>query len=209
MEASGLSPLLVATLGFLGTVGQHSLDVYPLMGSRIFHLLSSLGTVGSSSPSWRTKAGSAKNQADLDSSGKYRHIETKFSGSAQAPCGDRPCLPILALRVLYSVLSAFSPSPFAFSASDPPQRIPNPYFASSSLAKFNATAGEWGVYLALSVLPRDEKDYSRAPLGTGVGWARTWGWCRRAAVHGVRGRATRERERERYKYAPSNGFAPV
>ncbi|OBZ79227.1 hypothetical protein A0H81_00431 [Grifola frondosa] len=44
-ESSGVSPLLVATLGFLATVGQGSIETHPLM-ARGLPLMGILGMVG-------------------------------------------------------------------------------------------------------------------------------------------------------------------
>ncbi|CDO69939.1 hypothetical protein BN946_scf184836.g13 [Trametes cinnabarina] len=171
MEASGLSPLLVASVGFLSTVGQYSLDDHPLM-SRGTRLMGILGTVALAlAIAGGIKAGEAKTQSDLDSGTKLRKIGSALFGvlyvaivGVTAFCfqnkhkilkyrrkllsGIAAALPFLFVRVLYAILSAFSPSPLGFDADG--QRIA--VTSSSPLKTFNSTTGRWEVYLGMSVI---------------------------------------------------------
>ncbi|KAI0757365.1 hypothetical protein C8Q80DRAFT_1225239 [Daedaleopsis nitida] len=171
MESSGLSPLLLATLGFLGTVSQHSIDDTPVMtrGTRLVSLvglvaliLSIVGGVNLSS---------VKSQADLDHATLFRRVGASlfvvfYAGAVLLTCfcwsksniilkyrrqllmGITATLPFLAVRVAYSVLSAVAPYPYTFVDG---QQVPVA-LDDSALAKFSLTSSSWGIYLAMSVL---------------------------------------------------------
>jgi len=71
-----------------------------------------------------------------------RHRRTLLAGISGA-------LPFLAVRIAYSVLSAFAPATRSISADGQV----TPVTSNSPLAKFNSSTGEWQVYLAMSVVP--------------------------------------------------------
>ncbi|KAI0334289.1 hypothetical protein GY45DRAFT_1318778 [Cubamyces sp. BRFM 1775] len=170
MESSGLSPLLVATVGFLGTVGQYSLDGHPIMG-RGLRLMGVLGTVALVlAIIGGVNSGNAKSQSDLNTGTKLRKIGSALFGVlyvavafVTAFCwqnkanilkyrrkllqGITVALPFLFIRVLYAILSAFAPVTRAFDADG----HPIPVNSSSSLKTFGPS-GSWAVYLIMSVV---------------------------------------------------------
>ncbi|TCD68821.1 hypothetical protein EIP91_009688 [Steccherinum ochraceum] len=164
LEAAGLSPLLIATLGFLSTVAQGSFDTIPLV-TRGLRLLGLLGTVALAlSIAAGSELGSANTQSDVDQATKLRHVGAilfavlyglivlahgyfymGFSRIRQHRrnllLGISVAIPFLFVRVLYAVLSGFSP------ASIPGQTQPH-----GSLSKFSSQTGSWEIYLVMSVL---------------------------------------------------------
>ncbi|KAL7278464.1 hypothetical protein ACG7TL_007463 [Trametes sanguinea] len=171
MEAAGLSPLLVASVGFLGTVAQYSLENNPQL-TRGLRLMGVLGTVALIlAIVGGIKVGNAKTQSDLNSGTNFRKIGSALFGILYAAVvittmfclqnrdrilkyrrkllnGIAMALPFLFIRVLYSILSAFSPPPRGFDAAGEPIIVSS----SSPLKAFNSTTGSWGVYLAMSVV---------------------------------------------------------
>ncbi|KAI8992777.1 hypothetical protein BD414DRAFT_482168 [Trametes punicea] len=171
MESAGLSPLLIASAGFLGTVGQHALDNHFTMG-RGLHLMGTLGTVALIfAIIGGVKAGEAKTQSELNSGDKFRKIgailfvilyativfATFFCWQNWSKIlkyrrmllqGITAALPFLFVRVLYAILSSFSPSPRGFDA----EGRPIPVTSSSPLKTFNSTTGSWEAYLVMSVI---------------------------------------------------------
>ncbi|KAJ3010214.1 hypothetical protein NUW54_g282 [Trametes sanguinea] len=205
MESSGLSPLLVASVGFLGTVVQYSLENNPLL-TRALRLMGALGTVALIlAIVGGIKAGNATTQSDLDSGTNFRKIGAALFGVLYAAVvlttlfclqnkgrilhyrrkllnGITMALPFLFVRVLYAILSAFSPSPRGFDADGEPILVPS----SSPLKVFNSTTGSWEVYLCMAVvaeyivvliyttvglrtpLSKDEVVYAHGSLGYGM-----------------------------------------
>ncbi|EIW56860.1 uncharacterized protein TRAVEDRAFT_127494 [Trametes versicolor FP-101664 SS1] len=169
-ESAGLSQLLIATCGFLGTVTQHSLDQRAFVKTGLL-LLELLGTgalvlVVISG----TKSGNAKTQSQLDQATTFRHIGIIVFGvlyftlvGATAFCwinrqtipkyrrklllGIACALPFLGVRVLYGILSAFVPSQLGFDAEGHLVLMLHP----SSLSKFSTTTGSWALFLTMSV----------------------------------------------------------
>ncbi|TBU41118.1 hypothetical protein BD309DRAFT_898715 [Dichomitus squalens] len=172
VESAGLSPLLLATLGFLSTVAQYSLDNTPYMGVRTFRILHLLGTaavilavIGGVNMS------NAKNEHDLNSAATIRHIGAilfvvlyAFIVAVTAFCWLNreqvlkyrrkllftiiASLPFLLVRVAYSVLGAFAPSSFGFDT----EGHLIPVQSNSALRHFSSSTGDWAIYLVMSVL---------------------------------------------------------
>ncbi|KAM5537306.1 hypothetical protein V8D89_009036 [Ganoderma adspersum] len=172
MESAGLSSLLIATLAFLSTVGQRTLENHAVMSMRTFRFLQLVGTgavilaiVGGVSVS------SAQNESDLSTAATLRHISgilfvVLYGGAvaltafcwvhrAQVLTHRRKLLlaitaslPFLLVRVLFIFLSSFAPLPFAFDS------VGNnvPVVSDSPLKAFSSTSGDWAVYLFMSVL---------------------------------------------------------
>ncbi|CCM06400.1 uncharacterized protein FIBRA_08660 [Fibroporia radiculosa] len=172
LETSGVSPLLLATLGFLQTVCQNSLDDHPLIkrGLRLMGLLCTvaliLAIVGG------VKEGEATTESTLTSGQSLRHIAVILFGILYGLiffvhvfcwsnrdtilryrrtllAGISAALPFLAIRVAYTVLSGFAPLMYEINA----EGKMTPLTSSSPLKNFNAITGPWGIYLAMSVLP--------------------------------------------------------
>ncbi|TCD68818.1 hypothetical protein EIP91_009685 [Steccherinum ochraceum] len=176
LEGVGLSPLMLATLGFLSTIGQGATESPRLgHGLRLLGVLASvaliLTVVGG------VKLGDAKTQDDVDSGTKYRHIGVilflmlyifvvllhGFFWSLKDKimmhrrtllAGISAVLPFLFIRTIYAVLSGFSP------ASVPGTPAPH-----NSLSKFSSTTGSWEIYMAIVPL---EKDFIQADMRGGV-----------------------------------------
>ncbi|KAH9927511.1 uncharacterized protein BXZ73DRAFT_90761 [Epithele typhae] len=162
MEAAGLSPLLVASLGFLGTVTQYSLEQEPLV-FRGLRLLGVLGTVALIlAIVGGTSAGNPSSASDLSSGTNLRHVGTilyvvVYAGVVlltaycfahrarilryrrQLLAGVAAALPFLFVRTLYAVLSAYAPSRIRFDAAGNEELV-------------RRRLGEWGFYLVMSVM---------------------------------------------------------
>lgn len=172
LEGAGVSPLLLATLGFLQTVCQGSLDDHPLM-TRGLRLMGLLGIVALAlTIAGGVKAGTATTEANMNSGTNLRHIgvilfavlfglvflmhlfcwsnrERLMRYRRTLLAGISGALPFLAVRVAYTVLSAFAPATRSISPSGQSTLVTS----SSPLVKFNSTQGSWVVYLCMSVLP--------------------------------------------------------
>ncbi|KAI0363938.1 hypothetical protein BV20DRAFT_1039659 [Pilatotrama ljubarskyi] len=171
MEATGLSPLLLATVGFLGTVIQFRLDTHALVvrGLRIMGVVGTvaliLAVVGG------VQTGDAKKQSDLNSATTFRHVGsilfaalygatvlvTAFCWSnrtqilkyrRQLLYAVAVALPFLFVRVVYAVLSSFAPPALGFDANGHPFEA----HSTSGLAKFSTSTGSWAIYLFMSVI---------------------------------------------------------
>ncbi|KAI0724188.1 hypothetical protein C8T65DRAFT_704103 [Cerioporus squamosus] len=171
MEAAGLSPLLMASLGFLRTVTQYSLEDNNLM-TRGLRILGLVGTVGLAlAISGGVSAGDATSQSSLNSALDQRHAGSilfvvMYVGAVgltvmcwqnrdvilryrrQLLNGVTATLPFLGVRVLYSILSSFAPYPLKIVDGQQELSIPN----NSGLGKFTSVSSEWGIYLVMSVL---------------------------------------------------------
>ncbi|KAH9836536.1 uncharacterized protein C8Q71DRAFT_758388 [Rhodofomes roseus] len=170
LTSAGVSPLLLATIGFLGTVCYRTLGDEPLIwrGLRIMSLLCSvallLAIVGG------VKMGNAKTIADLNSANTLRHAGaamfavlfvlifllhmycwvsrsriTKARRTLLASISL--ALPFLLIRVVYTVLSSAAPYTTSLSSAGGSSTTSN-----SPLSKFNSSTGSWIIYLLMSVL---------------------------------------------------------
>lgn len=159
LESSGLSPLLLCTLGLLHTVFQTPLGESSF--TRPFYFLQLLGigalvltiigisNSGSSSANTMRRAGVLLFAllyiilvgiciflwSRVTAVMRYRKQLLKVISIA---------LPFLAVRTLYSILSTFSSSTFSVSATSTPN--------DSDLAKFNLVTGEWQIFLVMDML---------------------------------------------------------
>ncbi|PCH33290.1 hypothetical protein WOLCODRAFT_135031 [Wolfiporia cocos MD-104 SS10] len=172
MEASGVSPLLLATLGFLRTVCQHSLEDEPLI-ARGLRLMGLLGTVALAlAVAGGVIEGEATKESSLTSGQNLRHIGVILfvvllgliilvhvfcwmnSGRILKHrrtllAGISVALPFLVVRVAYTVLSAYAPLTRSIAADGQVTSITS----DSPLTKFNSTTGPWIIYLLMSVVP--------------------------------------------------------
>jgi len=164
LESAGLSPLLLATLGFLRTIGQNS------TGNRgqsalVFRLLSIIGMAGLALSIYGGSNASSTDPNKLKNSNTFRHIGTilfavlyvllallhvghwfhfrsLMKNRRTLLIAISCALPFLGIRMIYSVLSSFSGSLIATSSE------PN----TNSLAKFNIASGDWRIYLVMGVI---------------------------------------------------------
>ncbi|PIL26229.1 hypothetical protein GSI_11984 [Ganoderma sinense ZZ0214-1] len=172
MESVGLSPLLMATLAFLSTVGQYTLENRPVMGARTFRILHLVATVAIIlAIVGGTSVSSAKKQSDLSNATTFRRVGAilfviLYAGvvAITAFCwlnrgqvlkyrrklllAILASLPFLFVRVAFSVLSSFAPLPFGFDADGHMVAV----VSSSPLKQFSSTSGSWVIYLVMSVL---------------------------------------------------------
>ncbi|OAX35101.1 hypothetical protein K503DRAFT_858818 [Rhizopogon vinicolor AM-OR11-026] len=159
LESSGLSPLLMCTLGLLRTVFQT-----PLGESRynkLFFLLKMLAmaalvlTISGISYSGTSSANAMRQAGVILFAVLYiiitgiclilwSRVTTVMRYRKELLKAISIALPFLAVRTLYSVLSTFSSSTFSFSGSSTP--------SDSDLAKFNIVTGEWQIYLVMDML---------------------------------------------------------
>ncbi|KIJ68796.1 hypothetical protein HYDPIDRAFT_125815 [Hydnomerulius pinastri MD-312] len=162
LEASGLSPLLLATLGLLQMItqkpdGEKSHELFfmllHLMGTGAL-VLTIIG-ISSTSPSSQSTANTERRAGVLLFAALYiilvivtvlqwlrRQRIMKYR--KQLLLAVSIALPFLAVRALYSVLSTFSSSTFITTGATTPN--------TSDLAKFNMFSGEWQIYLVMEVL---------------------------------------------------------
>jgi len=165
LEASGLSPLLLGTLGFLTIVGENAFDRI----RRFFTLLHIVGigalvltiigitNATSTSSSSQSTANTMRRAGVILFAALYAVlvlVTLSFWARANQIMKHRKsllgaitiALPFLGVRTLYSLLSTFSSSSFAMI--DSSTQTVN----TSSLAKFNMFTGEWWIYLVMSIL---------------------------------------------------------
>ncbi|KAG1757965.1 hypothetical protein EDB19DRAFT_1660046 [Suillus lakei] len=165
LQASGLSPLLICTLGLL-----HSIFQTPDGQSRynnLFRLLQLLGMAAliltiigisvASSSSSSSSANIIRRTGVILFAVLYvilvgiclflwTQVHSVMQYRKQLLKAISVALPLLAVRMLYSILSTFSSSTFAISTTSSPQ--PN----TSDLAKFNMFTGEWQIYIVMDML---------------------------------------------------------
>ncbi|PIL26230.1 hypothetical protein GSI_11985 [Ganoderma sinense ZZ0214-1] len=182
MESAGLSTLLIATLAFLSTVGQPTLEKHPAMCPRTFRILQLVGTAAivlliigavlvDGAQSSTTELGIAailRHAGGILFAVLYALIValTAFCWVHRAQVlpyrrklllAITASLPFLLIRVLFTLLGSFAPLPSSSDAAEgnmlPP--ISGSTSASDSpnpLQPFSATSGSWVVYLLMSVL---------------------------------------------------------
>ncbi|KZT06263.1 uncharacterized protein LAESUDRAFT_653709 [Laetiporus sulphureus 93-53] len=171
MEASGVSPLLLATAGFLQTACADSLDDQPLV-ARALRLMSLLGTVALAlAIAGGVTAGQATTESSLTQGTNLRHIgdilfvvlfgliclmlgycwmnrERILKFRRRLITGTSIAIPFLGIRVLYSLLSAYAPLTESISSDGKVTAVSS----DSPLARFNGLSGSWEIYLFMSVL---------------------------------------------------------
>jgi len=170
-ESAGTSPLLLATMGFLGTVAEGALDNHFIVtrGMRLAGLVATVGLI--MSVVGGEKAGDAKTDSDISSGATLRRVGVALFVVVYAfdvlfhvvLWSERPrllmnrrkflsgvtlALPFLTIRILYSVLSAFAPSGESIGPNGQVVFVPS----NSGLAKFSLTTGSWEIYLIMSVV---------------------------------------------------------
>jgi hypothetical protein len=161
LEAAGLSPLLLATLGFLRTIGKNSFSEGGRM-TRIFRLLGTMATValvlaiyaGTSSNGSGSTSTTLRHVSSILFAVLYfflvavhvmcwLHVDTLMKHRRFLLIGISSALPFLGIRVLYSVLSSFSGS-FVPSTTSTAK--------SNSLSKFNIATGDWRIHLVMGLI---------------------------------------------------------
>jgi hypothetical protein len=166
LEASGLSPLLLCTLGLLHSIFQTP-DGSP-RHQRPFRLLQLLGTIAlvltiigisdeTSSTSGSSSSGNTMRRAGVILFAvlyiilvgvclhQWTQIHSVMRYRKQLLKAISVALPFLAIRTLYSILSTFSSSSFSTSSTSTTSDT-------SDLAKFNLFTGEWQIYLVMDML---------------------------------------------------------
>jgi len=163
LESAGLSPLMLATIGFLSTVAQGVFE-----NPRVYRALHLLGILASVALILTivggVDVGNAKTQDDLNTGTKYRHIgvilflvlfiivalvhgvlwslkHKILTHRRVLLVGISAVLPFLFIRTVYAVLSGFSP------AAIPPNTPEH-----NSLSKFNSLTGSWEIYMVMSAI---------------------------------------------------------
>ncbi|PCH33292.1 hypothetical protein WOLCODRAFT_135033 [Wolfiporia cocos MD-104 SS10] len=169
-EASGVSPLLLATLGFLRTICQSTLESH--LVTRALQIMGILGTVALIlSIVGGVQESSAKTESALTSAASTRHIGAILfvvlfalivllhvlcwaNKSRIAPYrrmllkGISCALPFVCVRVLYSILASYAPLPETINADGSVSYAPS----NSPLERFSYYNGSWIIYLVMSVL---------------------------------------------------------
>jgi len=164
LNAAGLSPLLLGTLGFVQTVAKKAFGENPVL-TRGYRLLGAIGIVGFILSIVGGINASSTSQSQLNQSKTFRHVGSilfivlyGLLIAVHIGCWLRAseltrarrtlliaissALPFLGIRVIYSVLSAYSGSLIPDAASS----------TTSSLSKFNITNGEWQIYLGMGLI---------------------------------------------------------
>ncbi|KAI0080066.1 hypothetical protein K474DRAFT_1705077 [Panus rudis PR-1116 ss-1] len=160
LESAGVSPLLLATLGFLSTITDHAFPDGRL--ARPLRLLGVLAIVALAlTIAGGTQASNATPQ-NPTAGLTLRHVggilymalyaalvllhgylwaarQNIMMHRRKLLVGVSAALPFLFVRVLYSVLSAFSPTLTAGQAAN-------------GLSKFNSISGSWPIYLIMSIV---------------------------------------------------------
>jgi len=172
LESAGIGPLLLCTCAFLATIGKATSQYLPIMKSEMFVIIRIGITAGfvlaitgvseatSSNPSTVNSAQSLRKAGSIvliitffalcvlqtlcwSVADRLRrdHI-SKFTMLIGATCAT----PFVAVRVIYSALSAFGPKTnySLIGTSNPPHP--------TGLGKFNSITGEWQLFLVMSLL---------------------------------------------------------
>ncbi|KAG1758036.1 hypothetical protein EDB19DRAFT_82104 [Suillus lakei] len=165
LEASGLSPLLLCTLGLLHSIFQtpDGLSRY----NKQFRLLNLLGMLALILTIIGITNASSSNTSSSSSANTIRRVgvilfcvlyiilagvclylwsQIRFvmRYRKQLLKAISVALPFLLVRTIYSVLSTFSSSTFTITTTTQP--------ATGDLAKFNIITGEWQIYLVMDML---------------------------------------------------------
>ncbi|KAI1797534.1 hypothetical protein LXA43DRAFT_1176877 [Ganoderma leucocontextum] len=171
MEAAGQGPLLAATLGFLRTVSQHSLDKTFVFarGMAVFAIAGISGVILAIVGGARLSSAHTIDQANVDTNLRHAGLilfVILFSGCLgimlycwlywriifmyrrRILIAVTLTMPFLLVRMLYGVFSAFAPSSIAFRNGHQIPVAPS----SSGLGKFSTASSKWDIYLVMSVL---------------------------------------------------------
>ncbi|KAI0358995.1 hypothetical protein OH77DRAFT_1493955 [Trametes cingulata] len=171
LETAGMSPLLVATLGFLRMTAQYGLDQRPMMatGHKLVTIVAGLALF--LAVFGGTKVGNAKSQSDLDTGNTLRHASSVVFALVYAAivfltvyCWQNKqmimkyrrklllaitiTLPFLAIRVLYGILGSFASATIAIRDGHAVPIAPG----DSGLSKFSPQSSSWGLYLVMLVM---------------------------------------------------------
>lgn len=172
LESAGVSPLLLATLGFLRTICQDTLDRDPLIakGLKLLPLAGTialiLAIVGG------INSGTGSTQSSINQGLTLRHVGdimfavifvlvVLLNGLCWANRGSiaynrrvllagiTGALPFVFVRVLYAVLSGFAPSLRGVNTDGQVVYVPS----TSPLNTFYSLTGSWVAYLVMGVVP--------------------------------------------------------
>ncbi|KAF7982010.1 hypothetical protein HWV62_30246 [Athelia sp. TMB] len=159
LEFAGLSPLLLATLGFVRSIVMSSYEQTVLL-TRGFRLLYLIGLIGLVLSIYGGSEADTTDPKTLSNSTTLRHVGSILLAVLYLLLvglltGISLALPFLGVRVAYSVVSTFSGSP-----------IPDGSANTNKLAKFNLANGTWWIYLVMGLL----MEYISICIYTIVGW---------------------------------------
>lgn len=167
-ETAGTGPLLLCTMGFLGLIASYSLAPLPLMDTKIFRIIKLLILVAlilviyGASQSASTDSSKRNTAQTLRRVGAillliafiviaaihglfWTHANKILRHHRTLLIGVSLAIPFLTVRIIYSVLSAFSPNT-AFSSSGATTTSTN------GLSKFNLLTGSWHIWLVMSLI---------------------------------------------------------
>jgi len=169
-EMAGTSPLLLASLGFLSAAATGALDDHILMtrGTRLAGLVGTVAIILSIVGG--VKTGDASTESDITEGLKLRRAGACLyvvlyaflaffafnvwaesarlsSGKRRLLTGASMALPFIAIRVVYTVLSAFAPA--AEVVIDGHVMFTH---TTGGLSTFSATSGSWVAFLIMSLL---------------------------------------------------------
>lgn len=176
LEFAGLSPLLLATLGFVRTIVMSFIQESALL-TKFFRLLYLLGLVGLILSIYGGSEANTTDPSTLNDSTTLRHVGSILFGvlylllvavhlflwsraseldmhRRRLLKGTSCALPFLGVRVAYSIVSTFSGSPIPYGVN------------TSKLARFNLANGSWWIYLVMGLL----MEYISICIYTVVGW---------------------------------------
>jgi len=159
LESVGVSPLLVATVGFLGTIKEGAFDGEKRL-ARGLRLMGILGVVGAAlniGGGSQASATNPNNGSDLRHVGVILYValyglilavlfyfwinkDLILKHRRSLMLGISAAIPFLGIRVLYSVLSSFAPQSYGGQST-----------TTSALSRFNSS-GPFGYWLGMSVL---------------------------------------------------------
>jgi len=156
LESAGLSPLLLATLGFLRTIGRNSFSEGGPM-TRVFRLLALLATIALILTVYGGTTSDSSNGTTLRRVGNilyavlyvllaavhvlcWLRVNTLMKHRRALLIGVSSALPFLGVRMLYSVLSSFSGS-----------LVPSTN-NTNSLSEFNIATGDWRINLVMGLI---------------------------------------------------------
>jgi len=171
LESAGIAPLLLCTTSFLGVIGAICVQYVPIANARVFRLARILVTVGFALAIAGASEAAATDTATINQSQTLRRvgsiiliavfaglcvIQFMFWGVAERIrrehvskftmlVGATCAVPFLTVRLIYTVLSAFSPHA-NFSS------IASGNFKPTGLERFNSITGDWQIFLVMSLL---------------------------------------------------------
>lgn len=167
LESAGIAPLLLCTSSFLGLVGSSSLDGHPASNPKLFRLVrlvilvAFILAITGASEMTDSNANTRSTAQTLRRVGSililavfvlmaalhfvyWTYKDQILLHRRTLLLGISAALPFLTIRVVYSILSSFSPAA-TFGAANIP-------VVHNSLSKFNSFSGSWRIFLVMSLI---------------------------------------------------------